>query len=354
LDPKGKVWIECYALNRGLSRKMHAMTNSRNIHPAFRYPTIQDVTALYANPKCLSFNIHADRLYRLPVNDEPLYLCMSSSDKWIPVDVIEFAAKDSTVRIKDVEGDVVFRIATSSGDRLNFIAPPFLVDRRTGELHWYETSSSDKEQVCLLHKFNLRTEPFGQNMIGGIFEGSNNADFHLSDTLHIINKFPDRLYNLAHITHSSKYRYARYRGIKSGSSDISELTFINDKDLPIKGKPICNINELTLVNAFDGDPYTSFHTVEKDAWIGLEFDEPCIISSIIFTPRNRKNYIQPGNRYELFYCNNEGWASVGSYTAKSDSLLYDVPRGSLLFLKNHTEGNQERIFEYRNGKQIWW
>ncbi|WP_348682223.1 hypothetical protein [Duncaniella freteri] len=121
----------------------------------------------------------------------------------------------------------------------------------------------------------------------------------------------------------------------------------------IKGEPICNINEPTMNNAFDGDPYTSFRTEEKEAWIGLKFKNSSRISSIEFTPRNRKNYIQPGNRYELFYCDKD-WISVGVKQAQGDSLLYDVPRGALLFLRNHTEGNQERIFEYSNGKQKWW
>ena len=41
-------------------------------------------------------------------------------------------------------------------------------------------------------------------------------------------------------------------------------------------------------------------------------------------------------------------------TAQSDSLLYQVPAGSLLYLRNHTRGQDERIFEYRDGMQIFW
>ena len=352
-NPKGKVWRECYALNSEIYHMLHAKTDAEFIHPSFRYPTKKDVTSLYANPKCRSFDISADKLYRLPDDDEPVYLCMSSSDKWIPVDIVEQKCDSNIIRIKNIEGDVVFRVATALGDRLNFIAPPFLVDRQSGRIHWYDVIPEETEQVCLLHKFNLRTEPFGQNMVGGIFEGSNNADFNQCDTLHVIKEFPDRLYNRAYVLCSNVYRYVRYRGVKSGSSDISELTFMDHNGASIKGEPICNINEPTMNNAFDGDPYTSFRTEEKEAWIGLKFKNSSRISSIVFTPRNRKNYIQPGNRYELFYCDKD-WISLGVKHAQGDSLLYDVPRGALLFLRNHTEGNQERIFEYSNGKQKWW
>lgn len=32
--------------------------------------------------------------------------------------------------------------------------------------------------------------------------------------------------------------------------------------------------------------------------------------------------------------------------ANSDSLVYNVPKGALLYLKNHSGGVDERIFEY--------
>ncbi len=30
------------------------------------------------------------------------------------------------------------------------------------------------------------------------------------------------------------------------------------------------------------------------------------------------------------------------------------PKGALLWLKNHTQGKEERIFTYEDGKQVWW
>lgn len=31
-----------------------------------------------------------------------------------------------------------------------------------------------------------------------------------------------------------------------------------------------------------------------------------------------------------------------------------LPKGALLWLKNHTQGKEERIFTYEDGKQVWW
>ena len=107
-------------------------------------------------------------------------------------------------------------------------------------------------------------------------------------------------------------------------------------------------------NAFDGDPYTSFDYPEADGgWTGLDLGKPYMIRGIVYTPRNRDDYIRRGDRYELFYCDGE-WRSAGVMTAQSDSLSYRVPAGSLLYLRNHTRGQDERIFEYRDGMQVFW
>jgi hypothetical protein len=40
--------------------------------------------------------------------------------------------------------------------------------------------------------------------------------------------------------------------------------------------------------------------------------------------------------------------------AVSDSIVYSGFQGALFYLKNHTAGKDERIFEYKDGKQIFW
>ena len=78
------------------------------------------------------------------------------------------------------------------------------------------------------------------------------------------------------------------------------------------------------------------------------------LHSSVNTPRNRDNFIRVGNTYELFYNRNLEWISAGTLTADCDSVLFEVPRGSLLYLKNHTQGKDERIFEYLDGRQKFW
>jgi|GEM_PF-3718244 len=45
------------------------------------------------------------------------------------------------------------------------------------------------------------------------------------------------------------------------------------------------------------------------------------IRKIIYTPRNRMNFIIKGNVYELLYYKHGNWLSAGIQKAQSDSLL---------------------------------
>jgi hypothetical protein len=114
-------------------------------------------------------------------------------------------------------------------------------------------------------------------------------------------------------------------------------------------------NENEYINAFDGNPYTSFHYKNASGgWVGLDFGRPVSISKIIYTPRNRDNFIRKGDQYELYYLDKD-WISLGKKMADADSLVYgNVPSGALLYLQNHTRGHDERIFTYENGQQVWW
>ena len=66
------------------------------------------------------------------------------------------------------------------------------------------------------------------------------------------------------------------------------------------------------------------------------------------------NCVQPGDVYELFYWQ-DGWKSLGQKTAATIYLVYNnVPKNAVLWLRNLTEGIEERIFTYENDKQVWW
>ncbi|GHT71304.1 hypothetical protein FACS189455_2790 [Bacteroidia bacterium] len=87
----------------------------------------------------------------------------------------------------------------------------------------------------------------------------------------------------------------------------------------------------------------------------MDFERAVEISEIALLPVNDDNHIAEDELYELYYFAGK-WVSLGQKTGDSNFYLrYDnVPENSLLLLKNHTKGKEERIFTYENNKQVWW
>ncbi len=356
--PKGKVYRRTFSVNREMIEAMGAKADNR--YPSFRYPRIQDVTASYAGDRNQTFSITPDSFYNHVKQNEPVYLCAASWMRWEPVGWSLFDKKQG-VTFKDVEGAMVFRLATYEKGNILLQSDPFLLDMETGEISFF-SSETPSHEISLTSKYEDNMEPFNIRMVNGVFEASNLPDFSDTDTLFIIKQQPGRLWNVAHSISRRPYRYVRYKGAVNSYCDVAEISFYGnyaDTD-PLQGRPIGTpsnrsdgSNEYTY--AVDGDPYTSFSYINPDGgWIGLDLGKPQKISKIIFTPRNRDNYIRTDDEYELFYCEKDKWISAGRKKPASDSLLYTVPEGALLYLKDHTRGVDERIFEYKNGKQIFW
>ena len=200
-------------------------------------------------------------------------------------------------------------------------------------------------------------------MLYGVFEASNRRDFLKRDTLYYISECPLRLQNTVYSSKAKPYRYVRYYGPKEHYCQIAEFSFYES---PKDSMKLCGsliypqgvptnifVNQFTRV--IDDNPYTSMNYYEPSGgWVGLDFGHPVHIGKIVYTPRNRDNFIRIGDEYELFYATEQDWKSLGVKRAMSDSLDYQVPMGALLYLKNHTRGNDERIFEMVDGRQKLW
>lgn len=359
--PKGKVTREKFELNEDLYTRLTDEGRPDDIHPAFRIPTDEDVTPIYSGDSIQDAFIDKDRCYEIPEKGEPVYACLSSHLNWIPVDVA-IKEKDG-YRIKDVDGDVVMRLGVYRNGNMQFISNPFFIDKKKRSVRMYEPSGK-QQTVCLYYKFDdILREGFSKGMVGGVMEGSDFADFRTRDTLYMIGKSPKRLYTRAATQSRRPYRYVRYYGPAGGKCYASEVSFYGHRpgeteNTLLHGACIgtpnrYSDNKYPYTNVVDGDPYTSFvYEKVSGGWVGLDLGMPMVIDTVVYTPRNRRNFIEAGDDYELLYCD-RSWKSLGRKTADSDSLLYNAPEGALLYLRNYTRGKQERIFEYSDGKQIF-
>lgn len=353
---KMKVFHHTFSLNRDLYERMHR--SGEKVLPFWEFPHFKDVTFEYTNCYLSKMTLPVERLYRQPKEGQNIYLCCSDRSDWKPLDCTQ--VQNATITFCELQKGALMRAATYRGGRLDFITDPFYLDPFTNDFHFY-SGSEQKREVVLYAKYNLDTEEFLGRVINGVFEGSNYPDFHNPDTLYIIQERPNRLMTKQKSCSDKKYRYVRYYGSAGTHCNISEVAFYGDNDtIPLIGKiigtPGCfqgdGSHEYT--NVFDGKTWTSFDYKEgSGGWSGLDLGSPMHIHTIVYTPRNRDNYIRPGDEFELFYLQKE-WHSVGTQIAKSDSLVYtNVPDSTLLLLVNHTRGVQERIFTYEKDTQLW-
>ncbi|MDE5611454.1 MAG: discoidin domain-containing protein, partial [Odoribacter sp.] len=87
----------------------------------------------------------------------------------------------------------------------------------------------------------------------------------------------------------------------------------------------------------------------------IDMGRPVSISKVECLLRNDGNAVWPGHCYELLYHDGKEWCSLGEQEAKERWVEFDrVPSGALLWLRNLTEGRQERIFTVKDNQVRFW
>jgi len=303
----------------------------------------EDVTAEYLRePKPLMISLDGIIL------KEQYWLCLSEHLNWIPVYPARIKANRLCFGV--VGNNCLALIAyINEFGYMSFVTNPFVIKR--GSPHYISENVTSLSDVVLYRKYSPHIGEFADKMIGGLFEISSDSSFN-SDvtTIAKIGKAPNRLWSRLECDSSrASRRYVRYIGADSTHCDVAELKFFDDSLELLTGKVIGTINrvdkEHCIKNVFDDNPYTSFHSDDmSNAWVGLDFGIPKRISYIDYVPRNRDNFIREGDDYELFMWVKTRWQSILQSTATSDSIEAQVPLNGLLYLKNHTRGQDERPF----------
>lgn len=210
-----------------------------------------------------------------------------------------------------------------------------------------------KHKVVLTRKYpfsNNWTNKWGK-LIGGKFEASNDSLFITKRTLYWIDNVP-MFRNVINFNENKKYRYIRYLSNAEANQTLSEVQFLSDSCLCV-GQIFGNTSSRSKA-FFDGNLTNDDDNDVRGYYVGMDLGCRKKISQLIYYPVNDGNFVIPNMEYELFYYD-YGWISLGKKIANDFFLVYDnVPQNALLLLRNRTEGNEERIFTYENGKQIWW
>ena len=179
-----------------------------------------------------------------------------------------------------------------------------------------------------------------------------------------IDSIPVVAYNFVEFKTPYCFRYFRYISPENSFANVAEIEFFDEKGENLRGTIIGTDGYFEdsgndKYKVFDGNTLTYFHApLNTGAWMGMDMLKKTCIKRIAFLPRNDDNFIREGEIYELFYWNLNRWISLGKQTGSSkekQKLLYqNVPSNALLLLRNLSKGKEERIFTWKNGKQVWW
>lgn len=334
-----KVYRLCYENNLPKSHK--------TVSPELFTKRLTDVSQTYGLTDSINFLFPASK-------DSIYYLCtFRSGIGWTPI--ARSILSEEKIIFPNVGKDIVYILAKYVRGIVRPCSFPFLLEQ-TNKYSFFIANGN----ICFKQRIYRKYPVFSQwtnqwgNMIGGVFEGANISDFSDADTLAIIRNMPFGETGLS-VNRNQSYRYVRYHSTNKSRTPLAELSFYDAKQKKLHGVPISHkALQKSKGRVFDGSIATEGFTKQTNYWVGLDLGDSIKthISHIRFFPKNDGNFVTRGAFYELFYYD-EGWHSLGERFSVEDYVEYDVPEGALLWLKCDM-GQDERIFTYKKGRQVWY
>lgn len=348
-----KVYRNTFAYQK---QSLYDIKGKEIIPYLFDTPFIKDVSDQYF--KGVDIEIQLSK--SINKNIKFAYLSVFDNQQWIPIQwgVID---KNRKVCFKMMGKDIVYLpVLSQNSQDIVAVYAPILVNLN-GEVTPLIANIFKRQQLVLKRKYPCfqHIQQYARSLVNGQFIASNNKDFKDSVIVGTITRNPLMKYDTVLCNTKEVYRYWGYKPPQDGCGNIAEIEFLTKKNkVPIQSV-YCNsgYSEKNIPeNAFDNDGLTYFETNrKKNVIIGVDLGRPVSIDTFRFLSRNDDNNINRGNNYELFYWDNNQWVTAGKQIATADSLTFNnVPSNALYLLKNYTKGNEERIFTYENGEQVWW
>lgn len=347
---KGKVFRRTYSLQKDATHAFNSELDRR-----FQDKFSKDVTEEYFGTNQILVDVPETW------KGKYIYLGVFHRGEWIPIDTA--SVHRGTAVFRNVEPDLYYTPIVN--DQHHYIPAGYALTYRNGHQHSFRPDPQHTETVCLTRKypFQVWILDYLQDMEGGKIEASNNINFSHPQLIHTIDRTPIKNYNRVEIKPPMQYRYFRYRPAPGKHLEVAEILFFNrdNEQVPLDSDirystPFNDPEHLSAPeHAHDKNPLTFFTSVEKDPYIIYDLRKRQDISTIIYIPRNDDNFVWQGDQYELFYQDGtNGWKSLGRKIAISDTLIYtNVPKNALLWLKDHTKGQEEQVFSYKYGEQIF-
>ena len=305
-----------------------------SIPALFLDPFLKDVTSLYIPVADITVKPIGDRTIPHP----RAYLCVFNKRKWLPACIGDADKREA--RFKDVGRNVLYLPVAYQGRRQRHLHYPFILDAEGCVRHLVpDTLSRLSARLYRKYPTTLQLSRFA-----GVFDAVRmvvSPDTSSSDTI-LLRRVDtgQRYYGVWENTSPVKIRYlmanVEYFPM---SPNFSEMIFFDPLGKPLRGK----VDSL-FAEGFDGNPLTNT-VFPRHSCVTVDFGRPVAVSRVVVLPRGDGNGIYPGDDYELFYHDLDGWQSLGRCVATDYFLDYDnLPAGALYWLHNHTRGVEERPF----------
>ncbi|MCQ2974402.1 MAG: hypothetical protein MJ211_06275 [Bacteroidales bacterium] len=343
-----KIYRRTYAINRDRV-KYHNES-------AYKFPfeyCVKDVTDLYAKTSDIEIPITRD----VKLAEKYCYIAIFNGHniEWSIFDFGEI--KDGKACFNKIGRNILYLAMGFDGNTLRPLNDPFIL-HRDGSIEYWVFDGSEKRSIDIKRKYYQERNVVEKRylMKDGRIQAANRPDF--SDAVDLIKiedvYIPDKM-----PTNTDKsYRYWRYLSADNTNGSIAELAFFDENKNVVNGKPIAckDATPDIIEKAYDNNWLTNFETENPNGnWVGMDFGTNKKISFVRLVPRSDDNDIHPGDTYELKYYDGERWISLGKKTADSNVLHYDdVPAHALLWVKDYTQGWDERPFLYREDGSIEW
>lgn len=306
----------------------------------FQNPLLRDVTSLYCNT--VDIKIKGN----IPRPSRHAYLCVFNNLQWKPIAAGEVIHGE--VEFKQLAKNIVYLpVYYETKGKIIPFNYPFILDTK-GDIKFLVPDKSNNISLHLERKNPDPTNSLShhvKNLEGTIVEGSNNERFSRVDTVFVLDKTSKLYYEIMNLQPNKQYKWYRVKG--GANCFLAELYFINSKNEILQGQ-----TDSLKRAAIDGDPLTNLQLRED---LIIRFDSAVNMNKLVCLPRSDGNGIYPGNMYELFYFERDGWRSLGRQEGNNFYLEYEnVPGNALYWLRNLTTGVEERIFTSTNNQVIFW
>ncbi len=329
--------------------------DKNNFIPHFiRDPYKMDVTEEYENVTNLAYKFKTCRS-----DTKYGYLCVFNNLAWNEIGWSEM--RGGNVVFEKIGRDIMYIPCYYDGNSQVFADYPLWV-RSNGEVKYFVPDKDSLQTLRLTRKFtyNPSGDYCGSVIMGVQLCATNDLSKEPYDSIAVIRHYNYMAYDTLRVNTTKKYKYWMLKKLRYSYPEFASVKFVQDGEGVLTAASTFTID---ATGKIDKDGLLSQYIFNDDlldfgalpSIAGVEFDKPVSVDVMKYVTRNDKNGVYAGDTYELLYFDKGKWVSLGRKVATADYIEYDnVPSGALYWLRNRTEGKEERPFTVMNGRVRFW